>query len=126
MDPVVRRIYLSMVAPSDNFLQAENGGFILSSISSYSVNDESLKPISCSFIARKNIGAFVDTLRIFNPSITQGDANDLIRFGKINKTLSSFTDKKAFVDALNTRKTQFFETVFDAYRHVSTRSYAFQ
>lgn len=44
----------------------------------------------------------------------------------MNNTLTSFSDKKAFLDALDERRKERFETVFDVYRHVATRSYAYQ
>lgn len=77
---MVRRIYLSMVTPSKQPVMSPNGGFWVSSIESYTVNDEGIKPISCSFIARRNLGALLDVFGIFAPPIAQGDANDLIRF----------------------------------------------
>lgn len=85
-----------------------------------------MKPISCSFIARRNLAAFTDTLHIYSPFIAQGDANDLIRFGRINNTLTSFIDHAALIEELNFRKVNSFETVFDIYRHVPTRTYALQ
>lgn len=63
---------------------------------------------------------------IYAPRIAQGDASDLIRFGRFNKTLTSFTDKNALLDALNDRRDVSVETVFDVYRFVSRRSAALQ
>ena len=80
MDPTVRRIYLSMVQPEIQPTLSNNGGFLLSTVESYTVSDEGVKPISCSFIARQNLGALLDAYRIYAPHIAQGDANDLIRF----------------------------------------------
>jgi hypothetical protein len=53
------------------------------------------------------------------PWMAQGDANDLIRFGRINNTLTSFTDKEVLIHALDERRDTYIETVFDVYRHVS-------
>jgi len=112
-----------MVSPSTQPVLADNGGFVVSSVESYTV-DAGVS--SCSFIARKNIGELLDAMGISSSWMAQGDANDLIRFGELNHTLTSFTDKKAFVAALDARKAEFFETVFDIYRRVPTRSYAMQ
>jgi|GEM_PF-3219092 len=60
------------------------------------------------------------------PWMAQGDASDLIRFGRINNTLTSFTDKTAMINALNERRDVYVETVFDVYRFVSRRSAALQ
>jgi hypothetical protein len=125
MDPVVRRIYNSMVQPVAQPIVSDNGGFLVSSVTSYTVSDETVKPISCSFIARRNLAQLLDIFGIYAPKIAQGDANDLIRFGRINKTLQSFSREK-LIQALNERKYTSFETVFDIYRHVPSRSHAFQ
>ena len=126
MDPTIRRIYSSMVQPDFQPIRADNGGFVVSSIESYTVSDEWVKPISCSFIARRNLAVFAEAFHMYAPFIAQGDANDLIKFGRANNTLTSFFDHKALIDELNKRKLNSFETVFDAYRHVPTRSHALQ
>ncbi len=123
MSPEVRRIYLSMIAPEQAPLVTDSGRFIVSSVQSYDVGTVIS---SCSFIARKNIIALLAALGMTNSWVAQGDANDLIQYGRFNRTLTSFKDKKSIIEALNQRKTDFVETVFDVYRHVPTRSYAMQ
>lgn len=123
MDPTVRQMYLSAIAPTVVPLIADNGGFIVSSVESYTVG---IGVSSCSFIARKNLLDLLTVLDIPNPWIAQGDALDLIEFGKYNHTLTSFPDKYDVIPALDRRRIDFYETVFDVYRYVPTRSRALQ
>lgn len=123
MDPTLRRVYLAMVPPSKTPIVADNGGFDVSSIESFTVD---IGISSCSFITRKNLLALLEKLEISDPWVAQGDALDLIHFGKVNNTLTSFTDKNMIIPALNQRRADFFETVFDIYRYVPTRSRALQ
>jgi hypothetical protein len=125
MDPIVRRIYVSMIQPETNPTIAPNGGFVVSSVASYDVNDQGVKPISCSFIARQNLAQLLDAFRIHAPKIAQWDANDLIRFGRTHNTLTSFTPAD-LIAGLNVRRDSSEETVFDIYRHVASRSHALQ
>lgn len=81
---------------------------------------------SCSFLARHNLLFLLDAMGVSPTWMAQGDANDLIRFGRFNGTLTSFTEKQAFLDALDSRKNDHMETVFDVYRFVATRSYDLQ
>lgn len=55
MDPTVRRMYLSIIEPSIEPKIGDNGGFIVNSVESYTLYDETIKPLSCSLIARKNL-----------------------------------------------------------------------
>lgn len=71
MDPTVRRIYVSMIQPETKPTIAPNGGFVVSSVVSYDVNDQGVKPISCSFIARQNLAQLLDAFRIHAPKIAQ-------------------------------------------------------
>ncbi len=48
--------------------------------------------------------------------IFQGDAAELIVYGLINKTIQAFDDRESLIQALDERKTNNIETVFDAYR----------
>lgn len=124
MDPEVRRIYLSTISPEQIPLVTDSGRFIVSSVESYDVGAADIS--GCSFIARKNILSLVSAFGLNVSWMPQGDANDLIRFGRHNRTLTPFSEKKNIIEALNQRKDAFVETVFDVYRHVPTRSYALQ
>jgi len=48
--------------------------------------------------------------------IFQGDAAELIAFGLVNKTIRAFDDRASLMAALEERKINNIETVFDAYR----------
>lgn len=124
MDPEVRRIYLSMIQPEQIPLVTDSGRFIVSSVESYDVGAAGIS--GCSFIARKNIISLTTAFGAPHSWMAQGDANDLIRFGRHNRTLTSFSNKKLIIEALNARKDTFVETVFDVYRHVPNRTYALQ
>lgn len=123
MSHEMRLMRLTIQKPDKTPVVLENGRFIVSSVESYDVGTV---VSSCSFVARNNIMALLDTMGITAPWMAQGDANDLIRFGRLNNTLTSFTDKKLLLEALDERKDKYFETVFDVYRYVSRRSYAMQ
>lgn len=124
MSPEVRLMHLNIQKPTKIPTVLDSGRIVVSTVESYDVASKSVSP--CSFVARNNIINLLDAMGIPTPWMAQGDANDLIRFGRVNKTLTSFTDKKLLIDALNQRKDAHVETVFDVYRYVSTRSYALQ
>lgn len=58
--------------------------------------------------------------------IARGDANDLIRSGRIYGTLTSFTEKEILLDTLTERHDAHIETVFDVYRFVGRRPVGLQ
>lgn len=124
MDPEVRRIHLSVQKPSKIPTVLENGRIVVSTVESYDVDGKGISP--CSFTARSNIVHILGAMGLPAPWMAQGDAHDLIRFGRSNNTLSSFTDKNLLIEALDARRDEHVETVFDVYRFVSQRSYALQ
>jgi len=125
MSPEVRLMHLRVQKPSKIPTVLENGRIVVSTVESYDVNSKSVSP--CSFTARHNLLNLLGAMGLPNPSwMPQGDAHDLIRFGRFKRTLTSFTDKKALIEALNERRDQHVETVFDVYRFVTKRSYALQ
>lgn len=125
MSPEVRLMHLRVQKPSKIPTVLENGRIVVSTVESYDVNSKSVSP--CSFTARHNLLNLIGAMGLPNPAwMPQGDAHDLIRFGRFNRTLTSFTDKNALIEALNQRRDQHVETVFDVYRFVSKRSYALQ
>ncbi len=122
MSPEVREIYSSLVRPEKTPTMLPDGRFVVSSVESFSVTT----PISsCSFIARNNLDMLLKTMKVDHPWIAQGDASDLILYGRLNKTLASFS-KEEIIPALEKRYRENFETLFDVYRFVPERSYALQ
>ncbi len=119
----MRLMRLTIQKPEKTPIVLPNGRIVVSSVESYDVGTVIS---SCSFVARNNIMALLDAMGITVPWMAQGDANDLIRFGRLNNTLTSFTDKELLLAALDQRRDEHFETVFDIYRYVSKRSYAMQ
>lgn len=124
MSHELRLMHLAIQEPEKIPTVLENGRIIVSSVESYDVAARGVSP--CSFTARHNIIALLNAMNIPTPWMAQGDASDLIRFGRINNTLTSFTDKTALIDALNQRKDEYIETVFDVYRFVARRSPSLQ
>jgi len=125
MSPQVRLMYMRVQKPSKIPTVLENGRIVVSTVESYDVNSKSVSP--CSFTARHNLLNLIGAMGLSAPSwMPQGDAHDLIRFGRFNRTLTSFTDKKALIEALDQRRDQHVETVFDVYRFVTKRAYALQ
>ena len=98
----------------------DNGTLVVSSIASYDIAEKNVS--ACSFIARNNIIQLLEAMNVASDMIARGDANDLIRFGKINETLTSFVDKNILLQALDERYEEHVETVFDVYRFVARRS----
>ena len=113
-----------MQNPSKIPTALENGRILVSTVESYDVYNPNVS--ACSFIARNNIMQLLTAMGIALPWVAQGDAHDLIRFGRVNNTLQSFTDKKILINTLNARRDEHVETVFDVYRFVARRSYALQ
>lgn len=124
MDPELRLIHLSVQKPTKIPTVLENGRIVVSTVESYDVDVKRISP--CSFTARNNIIHLLGAMGLPTPWLAQGNANDLIRFGRFNNTLTSFTDKNLLLEALNHRRDERVETVFDVYRFVSQRSYALQ
>jgi hypothetical protein len=58
--------------------------------------------------------------------IVRGDANDLIRSGRIHESLTSFAKKDTLLAALTERHNHSIETVFDVYRFVGRRPMSLQ
>jgi hypothetical protein len=102
----------------------ENGRIVVATVESYDVNSKRVS--ACSFTARHNIIHLLSAMGLPTPWMAQGDAHDLIRFGRSNNTLTSFTDKNLLLEALNRRRDEHVETVFDVYRFASQRSYTLQ
>lgn len=124
MSPEVRLMHMRVQKPSKIPTVLENGRVVVSTVESYDVNAKNVSP--CSFTARHNLMSILSAMGISSPWMAQGDAHDLIRFGRFNRTLTSFTDKNELIEALNQRRDQHVETVFDVYRFVTKRSYALQ
>ncbi|MCB9807267.1 hypothetical protein H6768_05315 [Candidatus Peribacteria bacterium] len=124
MSHEVRLMHLAIQEPEKVPTVLENGRIVVSTVESYDVAARGISP--CSFTARHNIVSLLNAMNIPIPWMAQGDASDLIRFGRINNTLTSFTDKTALIEALNQRKDEHVETVFDVYRFVVRRSPALQ
>ncbi len=97
----------------------DNGSVTVSSVESYDIFEKSVS--ACSFIARNNISLLLEAMSISSDTIARGDANELIQFGRINNTLTSFTEKEKLLTALKDRKDEYVETVFDVYRFVARR-----
>lgn len=124
MDPEVRLIHLNVEKPTKIPTVLENGRIVIATVESYNVDVDGVS--ACSFTARNNITQILNAMGLSTPWLAQGDAHDLIRFGRSNNTLSSFTDKTLLLAALNDRRDEHVETVFDMYRFVSQRSYDLQ
>ncbi len=97
----------------------DNGKIVVDSVESYDIVEKSVS--ACSYIARNNIVLLLESMGIPSAEIARGDANDLIRSGRIYGTLTSFTDKEALLGALTERHDTYVETVFDVYRFVARR-----
>jgi len=80
---------------------------------------------ACSFIARNNLNLLTDSLGIV-VDIARGDAADLVKFGRVYETLTSFSDKDELIAALYERYDAHIETVFDVYRFVGRRPVGLQ
>jgi hypothetical protein len=102
----------------------ENGRILVPTVESYDVYMTGVS--ACSLIARNNIVQLLTAMGITLPPVAQGDAHDLIRSGRSNNILQSFTDKKILLDTLNVRRDEHVETVFDVYRFVAHRPYDLQ
>jgi hypothetical protein len=97
----------------------DNGSVVVASVESYDIREKSVS--ACSYIARNNIVLLLESMGVPSTDIARGDANDLIRSGRIYGTLTSFTQKEALLDALTERHNAYVETVFDVYRFVGRR-----
>ncbi len=97
----------------------DNGTIVVSSVESYTIAEKSVS--ACSFIARNNIVQLLEAMNVSPDMIARGDANELIRFGRADNTLTSFTVKEDFLMALEVRHEAYMETVFDVYRFVARR-----
>ena len=97
MSHEMRLMRLTIQKPEKTPIVLPNGRIVVSSVESYDVGTVIS---SCSFVARNNIMALLDAMGITVPWMAQGDANDLIRFGRLNNTLTSFTDKELLLAKL--------------------------
>jgi hypothetical protein len=119
-----RSIYASVSQPHKIPTVLENGRILVPTVESYDVYMTGVS--ACSLIARNNIVQLLTAMGITLPPVAQGDAHDLIRSGRSNNILQSFTDKKILLDTLNVRRDEHVETVFDVYRFVAHRPYDLQ
>jgi len=124
IEPQNAVVRLRVQSPSKMPTALENGRILVSTVESYDVYNANIS--ACSLISRNNIIQLLTAMGIALPWLAQGDAHDLIRFGRINNTLHSFSDKKLLIDGLNSRRDEHVETVFDVYRFVDRRSHALQ
>lgn len=108
--------------PTKTPVVTDDGRFVVSSVESYSVGKTDNRT-SCSFIARNNLQELLTAMGIINTSgLPRWDAKDLIQKGIFWKTVQAFENPENIFEVLDTRNRDFFETVFDAYRYVPTRS----
>jgi hypothetical protein len=113
---------LSVEKPTKTPIVLDDGRFIVTSVESYSVGKIDNRT-SCSFIARNNIQQLLAAMGLITTdTLPRWDAKDLIEKGMLWNTVQPFEKPEHLIEAIDARNRDFFETVFDAYRYVPSRS----
>jgi hypothetical protein len=113
--------YLPITAqkPTKTPVILSNGSIVVASVESYDTVEDTVS--ACSFIARNNIAFLLESMEVPPHFIARGDASRLIELGRVYGALDSYYDKSSLLNALDVRKKEHGETVFDVYRFVESR-----